>query len=821
MDALVQDLRYALASMRRNAAFAAAALSTLALGIGATTAVFSVVYGVLLRPLPFREPDRLVRLSEEHPGGNSPLRAPMLSNLTYDAWSVAPRTIEQLAAYQSSAYTVTRDGESVRLDGASLTPSLFTMLGETPALGRFFRADDAADGAAAVAVLSDRGWRERFGADPSLVGRGVVINGHPATIVGVARPGLAFPDRDALIWMPLVVPPPAADAVAGRRGRMSVLLALARLKPGVTAAQAEAEGTAAARTTVRPMAANLLFGVGGPPVVHVRGMVEEMTSRVRPALLVLAAGVVCVLLIACANVANLFLSRGVARERELTVRAAIGASAGRLTRQLLTESLVFASLGGVLGLGLASALVRIAARAAASDFPRLDAVRIDGRTVAFTAVATLVTAIVSGLAPAVRGARVSLISALRGGDAASAAEFRGARGGRLRDVLLAVESAFAVLLLVGAILLARSFARLTHVDAGYTADRVLAAEVYVPGGDAPDQAARIGTLVSTLVERVRAIPGIEAAGAGNMMPLDRATMIAGFPAPWTRPGAEPVSARALQYLVTPGYQEALGLRLRRGRLFNEADLASGTRAWVVNEEFARLYLPPEPLGYRFQQPRDSGPIPVEIVGIVANVLKDGNDRQPQPEVYLLGRDGGRFSGRFEIVARTAGMPASAAGAVRAVVRELAPAAAVETVALSQRVSEAVDQPRFAMAVLIAFAIVALVLASIGLYGVLSYAVSQRRRELGVRAALGAARRDLVALVVREGMATTAIGLATGLIAAAALTRFMRGALFGVAPLDLASFAAAPAILAIVAVLACLVPARRAAAIDPAAALRCE
>ena len=821
MDALVQDLRYATASIRRNPAFAAAALSTLALGIGATTAVFSVVYGVLLRPLPFHEPNRLVRLSEEHPGGNSPLRVPMLSNLTYDAWMAAPRTIEQFAAYVSSAYTVTRDGESVRLDGANLTPSLFTMLGETPARGRFFRPEDAAVGAAAVAVLSDRGWRERFGADPSIVGRGVVIDGRPATIVGIARPRLTFPDGDALMWMPLVVPPPSADAVAGRRGRMSVMLALARLKPGVTAAQAEAEGTAAARTSVRPMAANLLFGVGGPPVVHVRGMVEEMTARVRPALLVLAAGVVCVLLIACANVANLFLSRGVARERELTVRAAIGASAGRLTRQLLTESLVFASVGGVLGLGLASALVTIAGRLAASDFPRLDAVRVDARAVAFTAVATLVTAIVSGLAPAVRGARVSLIGALRGGDAASAGEFRGARGSRLRDVLLAIESAFAVLLLVGAILLARSFARLTHVDAGYTADRVLAAEVYVPGADAPDQAARVAALVSALLDRVRAIPGIEAAGAGNMMPLDRATMIAGFPAPWTRPGAEPVSARALQYLITPGYQEALGLRLRQGRLFTDADLSAGTRAWVVNEEFARLYLPPQPLGYRFEQPRDRGPVPVEIVGIVANVLKDGNDRQPQPEVYLLARDGGRFSSRFEIVARTAGAPSSAARAVRAVVRELAPEAAVETVALSRRVSEAVDQPRFAMSVLLAFAIVALVLASIGLYGVLSYGVSQRRRELGVRAALGAARRDLVALVVREGMATTAVGLAIGLTAAAALTRFMRGALFGVAPLDLASFAAAPAILAIVAVAACLVPARRAAAIDPAAALRCD
>src|SRR3954463_3387616 len=431
MDALVQDLRYALASMRRNLPFAAAALSTLALGIGATTAVFSVVYGVLLRPLPFREPDRLVRLSEEHPGGNSPLRIPMLSNLTYDAWSTAPRTIEQLAAYLSSAYTVTRDGESVRLDGANLTPSLFTMLGETPARGRFFRSDDATVGAPAVAVLSDRGWRERFGADASVVGLGVVIDGRPATIVGVARPGLAFPDREALMWMPLVVPPPSADAVAGRRGRMSVLLALARLKPGVTTLQAEAEGTAAARTTVRPMAANLLFGAGGPPVGHVRGMVEEMTSRVRPALLVLAGGVLCVLLIACANVANLFLSRGVARERELTVRAAIGASRGRIARQLITESVVLSSLGGAAGLALAWAIVQLAPAVVARDFPRLDAIRIDGRPLAVTARATLRTALLSGVAPALRGARFDLSESLRGGDGATADGFRGRRARRL------------------------------------------------------------------------------------------------------------------------------------------------------------------------------------------------------------------------------------------------------------------------------------------------------------------------------------------------------------------------------------------------------
>jgi putative ABC transport system permease protein len=821
METLLKDARYACAMMRRNPGFTTAGLLTLALGIGATTAVFSVVYGVLLRPLPYPDASRLVRLSEEHTGANSPLRAPMLSNLTYYAWSAAPRTIDQFAAYRSSAYTVTRDGESSRLEGADVTPSLFGMLGETAALGRFLRDDDVKTGSPAVAVLSDRGWRERFNADRSIVGRSVDIDGMPATIVGVARPGLAFPDHGALLWMPLVIPPPAADAVAGRRGRMSVLFALARLKPDVTAAQAEAEGTAAARSTVRPMAANLLFGIGGPPVVHVRGMVDEMTSRVRPALLVLAAGVVCVLLIACANVANLSLSRGAARQRELTVRAAIGASRFRLARQLLTESLVLSGIGGGLGLGLAYALVRIAPSLASGDFPRLDAVRIDARTIAFTAAATLITAILSGLAPALRGARVNLNDSLRGGDGASAGGFRGARAHALRNGLLATEAAFAVLLLVGAILLARSFVTLTHVDAGYTPDRVLAVQVFVPGGNDDAQAARTQQLITPLVERVRALPGVVAAGAGNMAPLDNSTMIAGFPAPWTAPGAQPTNARAISYIVTPGYQDALGLRVRQGRLFADSDVSSGTRAWVVNEEFARLYLPPQPLGYRFQQQVDNVKRSVEVVGIVANVLKDGNDRKPQPDMYVVARDQAQFGSRFELVIRTAGSPSSLAPGVRAAVHDALPAAAIETVPLSQRVAESVDQPRFAAAVLAAFALLALVLASVGLHGVLSYGVSQRRRELGLRAALGADRRTLIALVLREGLTVTGVGLGVGLLGAVALTRLMQGVLFGVAPLDPMSFAAATVLLTAVAGVACLVPASRAASIDPAEALRSE
>ena len=822
METLLQDVRYALVTMQRSKAFTTAGLLTLALGIGATTAVFSVVYGVLLRPLAYPDSDRLVRLSEEHPGATSPLQQPMLSNLTYHAWRES-RTLEQFAAYRFQQYTVGLPGNPVRLAGAAVTPSLFALVGQTPALGRFFVDAEAREGANAVAVLSDRGWRQHFNADPAVVGRGLVIDGKPYQIVGVARPGFSFPDRNALMWTPLEVMVPSPDAVAGQRGRMIVVFALARLRPGTTPQQAESEGTAAARTTIRPLAANLLFGVGGPPVTHVRGLVREMTARVRPALLVLAAGVVFVLLIACANVANLFLSRGVARQRELTVRAAIGASRNRLARQLLTESLVLSSLGGALGLGLAWALVQAAPLLASRDFPRLDAISVDAHAIAFAALAAVLTALVSGLAPAMRGSRFDLAAALHGGDGASAGGFRDRRARRLRDGLLMAEAAFAVLLLVAATLLARSFIKLARVDAGYNADNVLAVEIYVPGGDAADQSESMTATVFALVERVRALPGVTAAGASNMMPLDRTTQLAAFPSPWAASGTERKTARSFQYSVTPGYAEALGLRLKKGRLFIDGDRSSSVREMIVNEEFARQYLPPDPIGFQWRLPASAdAPERVnEIVGVVANTLKNGNDTAVQPEHYGVPQTPGRFYGRFEIVARTAGDPSSMAPAVRAAVRDLAPAAAVETVVLSQRVAESMDEPRFATAVLSAFAALALALAAVGLYGVLSYGVSQRRRELGVRAALGASRAALIGQVIRDGLGVTAIGLAAGMCAAALSTRLMQSVLFGIEPLDAVSFTVAPVVLLAVAVVACLVPASRAASTDPAEALRCE
>jgi putative ABC transport system permease protein len=828
METLLRDMRGAIATMRRNPGFTMAGLVTLALGIGATTAVFSVVDGVLLRPLPYPFPDRLVTLSEEHPGAASPLRAPMLSNLTYHAWKEAPVAIDAIAAYSGRQYTVALPDGAARLDAAAVSPGLFTLLGAVPELGRLFREEEASPGANTVIVLSYRLWRDRFGSDPAVLNRSVLVDGAGYTIVGVARRGFAFPAADTMLWTPYLVPPPAADAAPGGSGTMSVVRALARLAPRVTPAQAAAEGTAAARRTIRPMAADLIFGTSSAPVVvHAQTMLDEMTTTVRPALAVLAAAVGLVLLVACANVANLFLSRGVARQRELTVRAALGASAGRLARQLLTESLVLSACGGALGVAVAWSLLQLVPALASRDFPRLDGIRIDARVITMAAAAALFTALGSGLAPAWRGARFDLAESLHGGDGATAGGFRGLRARRLRDGLLIVEAAFAVVLLVGASLLAHSFVRLTRVDAGYTADHVLAAQVFVPGYDAPrvptpadaGRTEHIATVVSAILERLRAMPGVAAAGAGNMMPLDSATLIGGFPAPWSPGGGKPATARALPYTVTPGYAEALNLRLRSGRLLAEADRASGIRAWIVNQEFARLYLPPDPLGYRFEQQSSSGPIPIEIIGVVGNVLKNGNDARPQPEYYRLPRDLTRFDGRFELALRTVGDPAALAPAVRRIVNELEPTAAVEITPLPDRVAASVAQPRFATTVLVTFAVVALALASVGLYGVLTYSVAQRRRELGVRAALGAARADLIRLVLREGLRVTAVGIVVGLVAAAAATRLMQGLLFGVGPLDAMAFAIAPAVLIPIAVVACLVPAARAAATDPADALR--
>jgi putative ABC transport system permease protein len=820
MDTLRQDIRYAFATLRSNRAFAAAALVTLALGIGATTAVFSVVYGVLLEPLPYPYAARLVQLSEERPGSPLPAANPILTNYTYYALAEAPRTLDAIAAANGRDYTVNINGVPERIPGVAVTPSLFPLLGMRPALGRVFTDAEAAPGSNLVVVLSDAAWRTRFAADAGVVGRAITIDGRPYTIVGVAPPDFYYPTRDAALWTPYRVPPPA-DPSSGRFF-VAAVTAIGRLAAGATPAQAEAEATAVARRAAPPAGGGrgLFGGPGGEPIVHVASLVDYMTRSVRPAILVLAGSVVLVLLIACANVANLFLSRGVARQRELAVRAAIGASGWRLGRQLLTESLVVSLAGGAIGVAIAWALVRLLPALAPPDFPRLDDVQVNGPALAFAAATSLFTALASGLAPALRGARFNLSPSLHGGDGATAGGFRSARAGRLRDGLLVAEAAFAVVLMVGAALLAHSFRTLIHVDGGYDPNNVVTTQIFLPGLalDAPGSGPRLRAVTDQMLERLRAMPGVESAGAGAMLPFQRNTMIAAFPLNIVgRPAPDqPTMVRALRNMVTPGYAEALGLRLKAGRFLAAADEgASGNVAMMVNEEFARVYLPPDPVGTVLQLAQGQT---AEVVGVVGNVLKDGNDRAPQAETYGLLTTANVPAG---FVVRAAGNPAALVPIIHRAVREIDAGAAADVALLSDRLAASVDQPRFAMTVLMAFALLALLLASVGLYGVLSYGVQQRRREMGVRAALGAERGALIRLVMRRGLGVTAIGLALGLIASVATTRALAGLLFGVTPLDPVAFAAAPLVLLPVAVAASLLPAMRAASVDPSEALRCE
>ncbi len=809
------DLRSALRTLRQHPAFAATALLTLALGIGANTAIFSVVYGVLLRPLPYPQPEQLVRIYEEHPGGSSPLGMKWISDITLDAWH-AGKSLSDVAIYSSYIETVGRT-EPERWQSGVVSPSLFPMLRVRPALGRFFEEHETVEGADNVVVLSDQVWRERYNASADALGQALWVEGKAYQIVGVAPAGFTFPQPDVKFWRPYVLPPVIAPS--GGQQRIRVMQAMARLAEGVTPEQAEAEGTAAARSVPRPPSAFMMFGEGGPVVVHVTGFVDEMTRTIRPALVVLSIGVGFVLLIACANVANLFLSRGVVRQRELAVRAALGAGRARLMRQLLTESGVLSVLGGALGIFLAAWLIQVLPLIAPAGFPRLTDVRLDRLALFFALGATLLTALLSGGLPAFRGSRTGLAGAMGDGDLRST----GSAARRLRGGLLVTEAALAVILLVAAALLIRSFIRLTSVDAGYSVENVLTAQVILPavpaGTTPPDMA-------EAILARVRTVPGVIAAGAANMAPLVPMSAIRMLTLQERTPAGEPIQARAIAWTVTTGIGESLGLRLRAGRLFTANDAANPANLVIVNEEFVRLYWSDgKPVvGRRYDGIFAARGQQTEVVGVVANTLKDGLDRQPEPEVYSLRKPGPQIAlGKSMIlVVRADRAPAALAADFRRIVLDLEPRAAFDDVGpLTTKVAASVAQPRFSASVLAGFAGVAVLLAAIGLYGVLSYGVSERRREMGVHAALGASRQQLVGLIVREGLGVVVVGLVVGLAGAAALSRLMQGLLFGITSLDLWVYLAAPAVLVCVAMVACLIPARRAASVDPVEALRCQ
>jgi predicted permease len=813
MDTLRRDLRGALISMRASRTFALTVLITLALGIGGATTVFSLGHAVLVRALPYPAANRLVRLWEEQPGGVSPAGNRWLSSHTYVAWRDRTRTLDALGGYSSTELTVSIGPEPERMPAARVSANVFAMLDVEPAQGRFFDESDALLRAEPVVVLSDELWRERYGSDPQVLGRVLLIDGRFHRIVAVAKPGFSFPATGVRVWVPYVL-----SEESGEHTNTRVFTALGRLKIGASPREAEVEGTTVARSVRRGPLTEFFFGKGGAVVVHARPLLEDMTQSVRPAMSVLALASGLVLLIACANVASLVLSRGIARQRELAVRVALGGTRLRLIRQLATEQLVLVVAGGGLGFLLAWWLIDLVPEFAPTGLPRLDEARLDISVVGYYLLTTSITALMSGVVPAWRVASVRY-DAFRESDISVAAGFRGRRSW-VRNALLSAEAAFATLLIVGATLLAHSFVRLMNRDSGYTAQGVLTAFVSLPRDTPAERSARF---VDTVVSRLETLQGVVAAGAANMIPLMAATAVTEVALPDHVSRNKPSRGRALLYIVTPGYARALGMRVKLGRFFTESDTGQYRRPVVVNAEFVRQYVSVDPVvGLHLPKLLDGEDrIDTEIIGVSGNVLKAGNAEAPQPEIYVLHHTAERtIGGNVKLVLRADDDTAALVPAVRQIVREIEPFAVVDRVEpLAVTLSASMARPRFATGIVGGFAALALFLAAIGLYGVLSYAVSQRRREFGMRIALGASRAHVIGSVLREGLWLTTLGVATGLVLAASLAGVLRLHLFDVAPWDPVAFTVAPTLLFATAAVACAVPAIRAASTDPAATLR--
>lgn len=808
METLIQDIRYAVRRLLKSPGFSLIAIATLALGIGANSAIFSVVDAVLLRSLPYAEPDRLVMLFNSR--GDNP-RFPV-SAPNYLDFREQEQLFTGAAAFdQDRDYNLTGIGDPMRLKGAEISAELFDVLGTRPALGRGFRAEENEPGSGAVVVLSNATWQQYFGSDPQVIGRTLSLDGAVRTVVGVMPPGFDFPAGSAL-WTPLEYNAQFRDD--GNRGS-HYLGVVARLRPGVTPERADAEMRALGDrlATEYDQLAN--------SSATATSMHEVMVGAIRPALLILLGAVGLVLLIACANVANLLLARAAAREGELAVRTALGAGRWRLVRQLLTESVLLSLIGGGIGLLLAywgtDALVALQPQ----GIPRLGEVGVNATVIAFTGGIALATGILFGLIPALQVTGGELTGAIKEG---SRGALSGRGGNRVRGGLVMAEMALAVMLLAGAGLLIRSFAGLMRVDPGFQAQQVLSVNLSLPGASYSDDAA-VREFYSRLQERLHSLPGATSAGAVSSLPLSGRTMILGFfPADGEapRPGEMPT---AHVRVATPDYFRTLGIPLKSGRTFTPADRPGTPVVLLLSEAAARRIFPGEdPLGKRVAVTMGSAAYPDgvsgEVVGVVGNVHQQGLDRAVEPEVYVA-FDQVPFRS-MDLTVRTTDEPFSLAAGVREAVREIDPNLPVSDFrTVEQVVAESVSQPRFYMMLLTLFAAVALTLAAVGIFGVISFTVTQRTREIGMRMALGADARTVLGMVVRGGMRMVLVGLAIGLVLTFTLTRLVKGMLFGVAPTDPLTLLGVVLVLGGVALLACWLPARRATRIDPMVALRAE
>jgi putative ABC transport system permease protein len=799
------DVRFGLRMLRRAPAFSAVAVLTMAIGIGADTAIFSVVNAVLLRPLPFREPERVVLVWMKGAAAAGGDRVP-LSVADFLDWRARSRGFERVAFFSPDEFNYTNTGTPERVRGADASADFFAVLGEQPELGRTFLPEEEKPGAPRVVVVSHPFWQRRLGSDPGAVGREITLDGCPYTVVGVMPERFGFPREDTELWAAYQVEPPS------RRGPYW-LQGLARMREGVTLEQARAE----MNSIPDPERPN------DPPRGErftVLSVNDYLVGDVRPALLILLGAVALVLLIAVANVANLMLARAASREGEMSIRIALGAGRGRIFRQLLTESLLLAAVGGVLGLLLAYWGVKLLLSFDPGRIHRLQEATLDVRVFVWAAALTLLSGVFFGVLPALQASKSGLSGALKGGGRGTS-ESRDRH--RLRSALVVAEMALALMLLVCAGLLVRSFISLRRVDSGVNPSRVVTMQVSLPPGKYRELAQR-KNLYQQMLERVKGVPGVEAAALTLSLPPDMQSVSDNFSVEGRPPRRDSELPVGDMILITPDYFRTLGITVLRGHTFSESDREGPPSVCVINETLAREFFPGEdPVGKHLKQGGVDRPINdwMEIVGVVGDVKYGGLHAKVQPAYYLP------FAqapwGDMSLVIRSAvGDPAALVPAIREEVWSLdrdLPVARVKT--MDDLLSGSVAQPRFRTLLLSVFSAMALLLASVGIYGVMSYTVARRTQEIGVRLALGAQLGDILRLVVGQGMRLVLLGILLGLAGAFALARVMSGLLYGVTATDPLTFAGVSLLLSAVALVACLVPARRATKVDPQVAIRYE
>jgi putative ABC transport system permease protein len=807
--------------LRRQPGHALAAGFAIALGIGATTTLFSVTYGVLLKPLPWPEPERLVRL-EERRGGRTGRIPWTITNGTYLAWQENLSTLDAIGGWMSLPGSFSDGGEPERVRVARLTPSLFRVLDAQALQGRVFEASDAATRQVDKIILSHGLWQRRFGG-AQVLGRAVRLDYAPYTVVGIMPADFQFPDRETQAWVPAHITQLFSED--GNRISLQIFGAIGRMRAGVTPAQVAAEGTARARSARDPGTAALaLFGSAEPPTVNATPALEVVIAEVRPAIRILLAAVLLLFVTAVGSVATVQLARLAAHGRDVTVRAALGASSFRLVRQWLTESLLFGVCGGLLGIAGARLLIEALPALLPHDFPRASEIALDWRVASASSALTLVAVAICGIVPAVQTRRIDLVQSLSDHRAPVGGHAR-TRTARLRATIMAGQMAVACVMLIGAGLLGRSLHSLFGIDRGYDPDNVLTARVPLPPGSA---FAASGTMLEEIANRLRALPGVTQASFGNALPLVSAGGMTGFDVRLPGNPSTPVKAQTLHRTVHPGYFSAMRLRLRAGRLLTDGDTATSQPVLVVNRSFADQFLGPDPIGRRlslslYRQAE------WEIVGVIDDMKQGGLETAgfvpttdaAQPEMFSSYRQFPEIRpDSIFFVVRASSDPSALSPLLRTIVRERAPTLVVESITtMEDRLAASLARPRAYALVLGGLAGFALAIAAVGLFGVLSYSVAQRTQEIGIRTALGAQTSDILALVLRSAMTVTAAGLAAGLAVAAVLARSLSAILYGVGPFDALTFIAVPLVLASAALMACVAPARRAATIDPLRALR--